>query len=304
MRTKPRLIHNATTKTHAPARAGRTSARSELKATPRSGAAPTPPHNPRSKTPSALPPPPPPPLLRITRDPYQIRPPLAAIRTRSGRDPPPIGPGARARRRIGSLTDRLLRRSSSSSAAAAPAPPAAAAARRRDRGRPRRRSSLSISGAAKISMRAWEEGEEEEAEVGGMLLGLRRFVSSSPFIELLLSTSLPPLARSRCRDALVDGCFGFFTFLRGEAKLFYSASGTLQLRCSPRLGKRGRRVGGRGNGINNGQRGRGRSAYWPLCRAGRDATLRGWRKKTTSPTAASAAAVADAAVKQSRSLAR
>lgn len=101
MRTKPRLIHNATTKTHAPARAGRTSARSELKATPRSGAAPTPPHNPRSKTPSALPPPPPPPPPQNyarsvpdpaapRRDPYQIRPRSAADRTR--------GPGTQADR--------------------------------------------------------------------------------------------------------------------------------------------------------------------------------------------------------------
>lgn len=93
-------------------------------------------------------------------------------------------------------------------------------------------------------MRAWEEGEEEEAEVGGMLLGLRRFVSSSPFIELLLSTSLPPLARSRCRDALVDGCFGFFTFLRGEAKLFLFGLRNPAIAVLASIGKAGEEGGG------------------------------------------------------------
>lgn len=220
MRTKPRLIHNATTKTHAPARAGRTSARSELKATPRSGAAPTPPHNPRSKTPSALPPPPPPPSselreirTRSGRPSPRSVPDPAAIRRRSdpgpghagGSDHLPIGCcGGRRRRRLLLLRRRRRRRRRGGGIGGArvAAPPSRSPARLRSRcGHGRR-------------------GRRRRRRLGGCYLG---FDASSPPLLLSNFCSPPPSLRSLARGAAMRWwmvVLGFLLFC-GERPNFF-----------------------------------------------------------------------------------
>uniref|UniRef100_A0A0D9X0V8 Uncharacterized protein n=1 Tax=Leersia perrieri TaxID=77586 RepID=A0A0D9X0V8_9ORYZ len=126
-------------------------------------------------------------------------------------------------------------------------------------GGPRRRTSLSISGEAKISMRAWEVprgggwGQVTWAWTLRLLLSFYR--TFAPPLSPLL-----PSARSEPRCA-GGGCF-VFTFA-GEDNFFIR----LRNPAIAVLGSIGKaeEVGRRGNGINNGG---GRSAY---CSAALDA---------------------------------